>query len=65
MLYVCPSEFLRFLQMGRCVLFAELFGICDVFLRMNMAKSAMCGFKDTASLSKFFHLTEYYYFLAG
>jgi len=48
---VCHSEFVCFLQMKRCVLCAEFCGICDVFLRMNVARCAMCGVKDAASLS--------------
>jgi len=48
--------------MKRCVLCAEFCDICDVFLRMNVAKCAMRGVQDAASLSKIFHLTEGVFF---
>ena len=45
------------------MLCAKFCDIWDVFLRMNVAKCAMCGVQDAASLSIFFHLTEGGFFL--
>jgi len=55
--YILPIYFMK-----RCVLCAEFCDICDVFLRMNVAKCAMRGVQDAASLSKIFHLTEGVFF---